>query len=81
MSKRIKQSPESLRKSKLVRDARIFDLKKNERQRKLEQRQLEKELQRKNELKMMKPQQREKELARRQKIERGRRMKTMTKKI
>ena len=81
MSKRIKQSPESLRKSKLIRDARVFDLKKNERQRKLEQRQVEKELQRRNELKMMKPQQREKELARRQKIERGRRMKTMTKKI
>lgn len=81
MSKRIKQSPESLQKSKLARETRTFDLKKNERQRKLEERQEEKELERKRKLKMMTPHQREKELARRQKIERGRRMKTLTKKI
>ncbi|KAI8111988.1 hypothetical protein M9435_004483 [Picochlorum sp. BPE23] len=79
----VKQSPDSLKKAKVARET--WEAKKpskvEERQRRLEEKRALKEAQDKEKLKRMTPQQREKEIARRQKIERGRRMKSMVKKM
>eukprot|EP00889_Picochlorum_renovo_P006614 jgi/Picre1/33644/NNA_001124.t1 len=79
----VKQSPDSLKKAKVARET--WEAKKpskvEERQRRLEEKRALKEAQDKEKLKKMTPQQREKEIARRQKIERGRRMKSMVKKM